>query len=236
MQEESTHYVEENKVMSFVTSRKYIIFLDEVISDTAYYRNAIYTLRTASSADTIEIMFETGGGNCGASSAISSAVMASTAWVIGNLSGMCASAGSTIALKCDEWVVGDDLVFMCHTGSYGVYDSVDRVKVQVDFMNEHNNDTMHRDYEGFLSEDEINNLLENGREYWFNATEMGVRLNHLGNFRKEKKARIKKEKEDELTKSIRKDEDFVIGTLMLTEEQQKNYRLVRELIDMSDCK
>ena len=184
--QEDTHFLDMAKVASYAKNYNHVIFMDEAVSDSSYYRSSILTLKTASPDDSIEIVFNTEGGQCYTASVFIAAMRQCQAKITGNLSGLCASAGTMVALNCDDWIIGDDLVFMCHNASHGGYNSAEKLKDQMDFYNKWTADIARRDYEGFLTEEEIESMITNGKEYWFNAEDTAKRLSDYKEYHLEK--------------------------------------------------
>ena len=184
--QDNTHFVDTAKVASYPKGFNNVIFLDEVVSDSSYYRSAILTLKSAAPDDSIEIIFNTEGGASFTASVFVAAMRQCQARITGNLSGLCASAGTMIALNCDDWIIGDDLAFMVHSNSYGSYNSAEKIRDHMQFMDKWNSDSLRRDYEGFLSEDELVAMIESGKEYWFDATETTKRLKEYQSFHETK--------------------------------------------------
>ena len=179
----NTHFMEMTKVISEPVAFKHTIFLDECIDNTSYYRSAIATLKSASESDIISMVFDTEGGLCHTASVFESAMRECKAHIKGELCGQVASAGTKLALACDDWVVGDDVVFMCHTASYGASNSAEKLRDQVEFLDKWvtkmNTDT----YTGFLTEDELSKMNDSGKEYWFGAEELISRLQNFAEHR-----------------------------------------------------
>lgn len=173
---QDTHVLDTLKVATYPKSFNNVIFLDEVVSDSSYYRSAILTLKSAAPDDTVEIIFNTEGGASFTASVFVAAMRQCQARITGNLSGLCASAGTTIALNCDDWIIGDDLAFMIHSNAYGGGGSAEKVRDHMKFMDKWNSDTLRRDYEGFLTEEELVAMIDSGKEYWFDAPETSKRL------------------------------------------------------------
>ena len=179
----NTHFMEMTKVISEPVAFKHTIFLDECIDNTSYYRSAIATLKSASESDIISMVFDTEGGLCHTASVFESAMRECKAHIKGELCGQVASAGTKLALACDDWVVGDDVVFMCHTASYEASNSAEKLRDQVEFLDKWvtkmNTDT----YTGFLTEDELSKMNDSGKEYWFGAEELISRLQNFAEHR-----------------------------------------------------
>lgn len=176
MYERDTHFVETLKVASYPKSQNHVIFLDEVISDSSYYRNAILVLKTASQEDNVTIIHNTEGGQCHTASVFVAAMKECAATITGELCGLVASAGTKIALACDNWVIGDDVMFMVHTATYSSYNSAEKLRDHVKFMDEWVNKLNVDTYTGFLTEEELKKMCEDGKEYWFNADQLKERL------------------------------------------------------------
>ena len=173
---QDTHVLDTLKVATYPKAFNNVIFLDEVVSDSSYYRSAILTLKSAAPDDTVEIIFNTEGGASFTASVFVAAMRQCQARITGNLSGLCASAGTTIALNCDDWLIGDDLAFMIHSNAYGGGGSAEKVRDHMKFMDKWNSDSLRRDYEGFLTEEELVAMIDSGKEYWFDAPETSKRL------------------------------------------------------------
>ena len=173
---QDTHVLDTLKVATYPKAFNNVIFLDEVVSDSSYYRSAILTLKSAAPDDTVEIIFNTEGGASFTASVFVAAMRQCQARITGNLSGLCASAGTTIALNCDDWIIGDDLAFMIHSNAYGGGGSAEKVRDHMKFMDKWNSDSLRRDYEGFLTEEELVAMIDSGKEYWFDAPETSKRL------------------------------------------------------------
>lgn len=214
MFEHDTHFVETLKVASYPKAQNHVIFLDEVISDSSYYRNAILTLKTASPDDSVTIIHNTEGGLAHTASVFVSAMNECQAHITGELCGLVASAGTKIALSCDDWMVGEDVVFMCHTSSYGAGNSAEKLRDQVKFMDEWVSKMNKDTYEGFLTEGEITLMSENGKEYWFGADELKERLQRFAEHRVSKQQSAMEDIFSQQNEQSDKYENLLLKTLV----------------------
>lgn len=219
--QDNTHFVDTAKVATYPKSFNNVIFLDEVVSDSSYYRSSILTLKSAAPDDSIEIIFNTEGGASFTASVFVAAMRQCQARITGNLSGLCASAGTMIALNCDDWIIGDDLAFMVHSNSYGSYNSAEKIRDHMQFMDKWNSDSLRRDYEGFLSEEELVAMIESGKEYWFDATETTKRLKDYQSFHEVKHNQAL---EDSFTQQFAEEDAMVeeaLATLQVPVEERE---------------
>ena len=229
--QEDTHFLDTAKVASYAKNYNHVIFMDEAVSDSSYYRSSILTLKTASPDDSIEIIFNTEGGQCYTASVFIAAMRQCQAKITGNLSGLCASAGTMVALNCDDWIIGDDLVFMCHNASHGGYNSAEKLKDQMDFYNKWTADIARRDYEGFLTEAEIESMITNGKEYWFNAEDTAKRLSSYKEYHLEKH---NKSVEDEFLSQCDEEDALVeqaLADLNIPEEERKVFDKINSKLE-----
>lgn len=181
---EDNHFVEATKVRSRVKNLSHEIFLDESISEPEYYRSVISLLRNGvMEGDDVEIYISNGGGLAHTASAITDAMAMCKGNLIGYLSGQVCSAATRIALKCDDWVVGEDICWMIHSCSYGLAGKESDISNQQEFMTKWSDKFFRDTYSGFLSEDEIETALKYGKEYWFSSDETHERLKNFHAYR-----------------------------------------------------
>ena len=218
MYERDTHFVETLKVASYPKAQNHVIFLDEVISDSSYYRNAILVLKTASQEDNVTIIHNTEGGQCHTASVFVAAMKECAATITGELCGIVASAGTKIALACDNWVIGDDVIFMVHTTTYSAYNSAEKLRDHVGFMDEWTNKLNTDTYTGFLTEEELKKMCEDGKEYWFNAEQLKERLSSYAKYRESQHSSAMEEMFTLQNEQSEKYEEVLIKRLLATGE------------------
>jgi hypothetical protein len=106
------------------------------------------------------------------------------AHIITELTGEACSAMAIIFLAGDEFRVSDDAVLMNHGASYGVYGTQQQVYDNVVASQKQLTKLAKKYYEGFLTPEEIERLLE-GKEYWMDAEEVIQRLENRDKIRQE---------------------------------------------------
>lgn len=156
-------------------TRTYEVFLDNDIEGPGRYRELISILVNAGENDKIHLFINCNGGNLDSAGAIISGILSSQAEVTAFLMGAAHSAASLIAMYCHAVHVYDTAYMMIHTASFGSSGNTPTVKAHTDFTVKQCEKLMKDAYEGFLSKDEINKVL-NGLELWFNAEEIKPRL------------------------------------------------------------
>jgi ATP-dependent Clp protease protease subunit len=147
------------------------------IEEPNIYNELCYMLTTASEDSTIHLHINTPGGIIDSAFMIVQAIKESKGHVIGKLSGTVASAGTLIAMACDEIEAASHLSFMIHNYSGGMSGKGHEMKARQKFTDEHLNDAFKRFYNGFLSKDEMNSVIE-GTDLWMNTEEVTHRWQH----------------------------------------------------------
>ena len=154
---------------------KYTINLDRDITDPEDFREEILVIRNSGEGDVVHILISSGGGQVETMKTILSAISQTKAHVITEITGDIASAATFIFLAGDEYLVSDDANMMCHSVSFGSGGKANDVKRHVDFTHDMGRRLVYKYYEGFFSEDEMEELLR-GEEFWLTASEIMERL------------------------------------------------------------
>lgn len=95
----------------------------------------------------------------------------------------CASAGTAIALACDEWEIDEYSSFMVHTASYGIgYQSTPNVAAAVQHSDKMISRFVENTYRGFLNEAELE-IVKAGRDVYFEGEELAKRLGDFADYR-----------------------------------------------------
>lgn len=160
----------------------YIIRIARDITEIDDFSDELQVLTYATEDDTIRLEVTTGGGSIDTAHTLIRALRATKAHTKAYIGPTCASAGTVIALACDEWEIDDMSSFMIHAGSYGAVGKQQEVRAKV----EHNDKVLDRfirnSYTGFLTEDEIERVLD-GKDYYFEGDELAERLTSYGEYR-----------------------------------------------------
>ena len=135
------------------------------------YNELCHLLRNATSKETIRLHINTPGGRLDSATMIIDAIAASDAYVIGVLSGNVSSAGTMIALACDELECSSYLEFMIHYFSGGTGGKGNEIKAHSNFIDKHMPMIFKKMYAGFLTNKEIEDMIE-GKDIWLNGDEV----------------------------------------------------------------
>ena len=184
-----------------MTSTLYEYYLVDDIGEASDYIELCDVLRSASPNDEVLIRINSGGGSLATANMIVNSIRESQAHVHGFIESTCASAATLIYLACHSYSLSEDADMMVHTSSslYGGKEHEQHSYVTFSRKKIHK---MVRDrYAGFLTEKEIENVL-NGQDYYFDSEEIGERLEAYTEFQQKKfEAELEafqKEQEDDI--------------------------------------
>lgn len=96
------------------------VYITDGIDEPSCYNELCQILRNASKGETVNLYLNTPGGIIDSAFMIVDAIKSSKAKVTAYLSGTVASAGTIIALSCDNLVVADHTAWMSHSYSGSV--------------------------------------------------------------------------------------------------------------------
>lgn len=150
------------------------VYLTDSIDEPSVFAELCHRLRLAPASSTVTLHINTPGGIIDSALMIIDAMTASKAHIIGCLTGSVASAGTIIALACDELVLGQHLTFMIHNYSGGMVGKGHEMKAHQEFVDRNLNDAFKSLYAGFLSPKEMQAIID-GRDMWLNADEVATR-------------------------------------------------------------
>jgi ATP-dependent protease ClpP protease subunit len=157
-------------------SNVYTVPIDEDIGDPSRYRNLLSALATATERDIFKFRVTSRGGQLGTGLIIANAIMNSAASTLAVIEYEAVSAASLITMACDEIFAMPNSYMMVHTASYGTgVQQAQQIKDSVDFYTEHIDTIVRQHYEGFLSEEEIEQVIR-GKEIFLHADEINKRV------------------------------------------------------------
>jgi len=156
-------------------SNEIIIPIDEVVQEASYYRNVAHAVSSATGDDVVRYRINSPGGRLDGLIALLHATVGTQATVVAEIVGECHSAASILALHCDEIFVGPYASMLCHSVRYGYAGKCADVEAYVKHTTKTTEKLMRETYTGFLSEEEIDDLLK-GRELYLDSAEIIERL------------------------------------------------------------
>lgn len=189
------------------TARDYIIRICRPIEEVDDFDDELQVLAGAGPNDTVRLILNTPGGSVDTALILCKALRACEARTSAFIGFTCASAGTAIALACDEWEIDEYSSFMVHTGSYGTgFNVAPNVFSQVQHMDKMVNRFVENTYSGFLTADELE-IVKGGRDVYFEGEELGQRLAAYADYRYalEEAAYIEMQKQIELDQEDQED-------------------------------
>jgi ATP-dependent protease ClpP protease subunit len=146
----------------------YNIFLYGPILDASQFVDAIQAMSVASEIDVVQIHLSTPGGSLDATDTFIHAMRECSARIIVKASGGVHSAGSVILLNADEFTLSENFNCLIHNGSVGPAGKFSDWRAETKHTDAYMERVMRSTYEGFLSEEELDNLLA-GKDIWLDA-------------------------------------------------------------------
>ena len=161
-----------------VVSNVFHVHMDEEIVDNSYYRNLITLLNNATQDDVFVIHISSGGGLVDSAVSICNAIRTTEAQTISVIQSYACSAASLFTMVTDSVIAMPHSYVMIHPAMYSYGEDMKKLRKFVEFHDKRLMEMFHDFYEGFLSEDEIESMVENSMEIWLTADEVIDRLNN----------------------------------------------------------
>ena len=146
-------------------------YLTDDIIEPAAYNELCFLLENAEPDSTFHLHINTPGGLIDSAVMLIHAIKSSPANVIGHLSGTVASAGTIIALSCNDIKVAPHTSFMIHNYSAGISGKGHEMKARQEFVDSSLNDAFKTFYTGFLTADEMESVID-GKDMWMGTDEV----------------------------------------------------------------
>jgi ATP-dependent protease ClpP protease subunit len=157
-------------------SNEYTLRIAREITEIDDFADELALLAGVTEDDTVRIQLITIGGRIDTSHMLVRAIRECKAHTIAYIGPTCASAGTVIALACEEWEIDEMSSFMIHAGSYGAYGKSGEVRSQVEHTTRVLERYIRNAYTGFLSDEEIERTLD-GHDFYFDIENgLGERL------------------------------------------------------------
>jgi len=151
-------------------------YLTGRIEEADQYIAVFDMIRHASEEDIIKIYVNSPGGDLFTALQFGRAMGDSDATIIVSVEGQCCSAATIIALAADMVELSNHCVWMCHNYSSGMTGKGHELHSQAEFERDWSIKLMKDIYDGFLSESEIQRML-NGADIWMSTDDVMERLN-----------------------------------------------------------
>ena len=152
----------------------YDIYLQDEIQSPAMYNEVCYTINKAKRKDKVNLHINTPGGYLDTAFRLTEAIDRCKATTVAFLTGTVASAGTIIALRCDEVDAPKSLQFMIHNYSGGTAGKGNEIIDHVTFSNKEITKAFNSIYLGFLNKKEVRKVIA-GKDFWMGAEEVVAR-------------------------------------------------------------
>jgi ATP-dependent protease ClpP protease subunit len=182
---------QDERIYSRPIANLHEFYLSGEIDSPENYIEWFQTIRHCSQTDIIKIYINSGGGNIDTTIQLLRALNETEATVITSVEGMCASAATMIFLQGDNFEVSEYSMFMVHTYNGGFLGKGNEIHSQALFERKWSTSFMRSIYEGFLTLDEIDRVID-GVDMWMDGNEVIKRLKNRGKILKKKQSTISK--------------------------------------------
>ena len=152
------------------------------ITEVDDYFDLIDALNYASPDDEFVIRIHSGGGLLGTADVIINAIQNTQARVHGHIESLCGSCATIIFLNCHSYSISPRSEFFVHTASSGTIGKEHENYASIMFDRKRVHKMVRDAYEGLLTDQEIDNVLK-GQDYYFDADELGERLETYTEYR-----------------------------------------------------
>ena len=165
----------QNSFFNTPFSRIYSFYLCGEIAPPENYIEWFQAIRMANENDVIQIHINSRGGNLSTALQFMRVLAETPATVIASVEGDCMSAATMIFLSVDSYQISDHSCFMFHNYSGFIYGKGGEMFDNIMFERKWSEKLMKDVYKDFLTEEEINSILEN-RDIWMDADEVIERI------------------------------------------------------------
>lgn len=164
----------DNVVPIAKSGRTYNCYISDDIAEPSGYNEFCYLLESAAANETIVLHLNTNGGYIDSAFKIVASIKRSKAKIVARLTGTVASAGTIIALSCDDIEVEDYTSFMIHNYSGGTQGKGHEIVDYINFSDKTLKSTFKEIYSGFLTDKELTEIIK-GKDMWLDADETRAR-------------------------------------------------------------
>ena len=166
---------EEKDMFSSSIGTQFDYYLSGVIESPEMYTDMFHQIRNASPNDTINLHINSPGGSLATALQFFRCLGESQANIVSSVEGECMSAATIIMMQSDSYLISPHSMFMFHNYSGGVFGKGGEMMDQLEFERAWSTNLLHDVYKDFLTEDEVNTILDN-RDIWLTSDEVSERL------------------------------------------------------------
>lgn len=160
------------------TSALYEFYLSGLITGPEDYIEWFNTIRSASDQDVVKIYINSPGGDLNTAIQFMRVLSETQATVVCSVEGSCISAATMVFLCADVFEITPHSLFMFHNYSGGMFGKGGEIYDQAVFEREWSRQFLQHIYRDFLTDKEIESLLEN-KDLWLHSEEVSNRVEAL---------------------------------------------------------
>lgn len=161
-----------------VAGNYYEFYLSGGITAPEDYVDWFNVIRNASQADTIKIYINSRGGDADTAIQFMRVLAETDAHVITSIEGSCMSAATMVFICGQEFEITPHSLFMVHNYSGGIFGKGAEIYDQAVFERKWSTEFMKHIYKDFLTDKEIESLLDN-KDMWMTSTEVMERCQRM---------------------------------------------------------
>lgn len=160
----------------------HVIKIYEGIEQPSDWAEELDVINQAGQDDTIVLDLCTPGGCLSTALLFNRALTSTLAHTVAIIGPECSSAGSVIALSCQEHILDRTSELMCHTSQFGIVGKEVDIFEHVTFSRRRLEKLFNIVYSGFCTQSEINSMID-GKPMYFDGEDLENRLDNLYEYR-----------------------------------------------------
>ena len=177
-------------------SNHYIVDVWDTLENLSDVEELLFVLGVAKEEDRVTLHLNCRGGSAYVGDAIMLAMNNCEAQIHVQASGTVASFATFILLNCDSFEISPFCEVLCHSASFGAYGKMSETKQQSDFSYKQCEKMLRYYYEGFLTEEELSRIIDQGYEHLMTSDEFVERFQKMVEYRQEKAEQMMEEQQE----------------------------------------
>lgn len=167
-------------------SNHYICDIWDALENLSDIEDTLFALTIAEEQDTVTLNLNSDGGAHHVGDALLMAMRNCKAPIHVVASGRVASYATFILLQCDSFEISPFCEILCHSASFGSGGKMADTLQATEFTYKLCEKMLHAYYEGFLTEEEIDRIVEQKYEHLMGTEEFVERFQHMVEYQMEK--------------------------------------------------
>tara|TARA_R110000782_G_scaffold75562_3_gene150706 strand:+ start:4370 stop:5413 length:1044 start_codon:yes stop_codon:yes gene_type:complete len=220
-----------NSVVVEPMGNKYKLRFDDIVVCPSYYRFELQALEQAASSDEVSVTINSDGGSLATGIEVANAIFSCQASVEGVLRSSCHSCGSIIFLACNSHDVGLASEMLLHSGSGGTGGTPTQAIERAKSYKRQVRALFETVYQGFLSPAELDQMIEEDKEFIFCGEDIVVRLESMYKYREGVEETYHQEMEDSLWEQNNVMVSEAISSLDISQSDKDTFNRVKDLLD-----